>query len=265
MKKYIKDILKKIIPQKEVSSLSDNNVYPAYCMEASKNERIFLNFRRNEIYNQILEHVTEKEGAEYIIEIKKQSNRLNDLAIFKENDLYGNPIKIKYPEIGEISPTTLRYIKVLSDLENTIGELNNLNIIEIGVGYGGQCRVIQAVSKPSSYTLVDLDAALALTKTYLNKFNIANKLHYKTMEELDNVEYDLLISNYAFSELPRNIQDIYLEKVILKSKHGYITYNEINPIHFNSYKKDQLLQIISNSKITDEVPLTSEKNCIIKW
>ncbi len=268
MKKLILTFIKKIFPppkNKSVTSLSDNEIYPDFCLKASKDMKIFADFRRNEIYNQILEHVTEKQGADYITEIKKQSTRLKDITLFKENDLYGNPVKKNYPETGEVSPSTLRYIKVLTDLEITFGDLNNLHIIEIGVGYGGQCRIINSIYSPSLYTLIDLSPALELAKTYLKNFNLKSILDFKTMEELEVKNYDLIISNYAFSELPKNIQDIYLEKVILKSKRGYITYNDINPPHFNSYKKEQLLQLIPNSKVSAEVPLTSEKNCIITW
>ena len=68
------------------------------------------------------------------------------------------------------------------------------------------------------------------------------------MNELDIDNYDIVISNYAFTELPRSIQDIYLKKVILNSSNGYITYNEIVPEYFNTYKRDELLKIIPAQK-----------------
>jgi len=262
MKNFLSEFLKRINPK---TSLSDNGRYPSFCLEASRDPSVFVNFRRNEIYNEILEHVTDQEALVYISEIKRQSNRLENIELFKENDLYGNPIKKNYPDIGEISPTTLRYVKVLTDLEVMLGNLNNLKIIEIGVGYGGQCRIINSIFNPASYTLVDLKPALELTKAYLNNFKTKSPLIYKTMDDLQPETYDLVISNYAFTELPKKIQDIYLKKVILKSKNGYITYNDINPPEFDSYKKEKLIGIISNSKISAEVPLTSEKNCIITW
>jgi putative sugar O-methyltransferase len=262
MRKILSDLLKRV---KSKTSISDNGSYPSFCLEASRDKNIFLNFRRNKIYNEILEHVTEQEGLVYVSEIKRQSDRLKNIELFKENDLYGNPIKKSYSGIGEISPTTLRYIKVLTDLEVMLGSLNNLKIVEIGVGYGGQCRIINSVFNPTSYTLIDLKPVLNLAKTYLGNYNIPSTIEYKVMENLKIQDYDLIISNYAFTELPKNIQDVYLKKVILKSKKGYITYNDINPPEFNSYKKEALLNIIPNSKISEEVPLTSEKNCIITW
>ena len=202
----------------------------------------------------------------YLDEIKKNfPNYSNYLEKFIENDLWGNPDLVEYPETGNISPSTLRYIKVYSDLQNLFGSLDGLKICEIGVGYGGQCRIINSVNSPSAYTLVDIKQALLLTQRYLDNYILSSKVNYLTMNELDVEQYDLVISNYAFTELPRKIQDVYLKKVILNSDKGYITYNEISPAHFDSYKREELLNIIPNSKIVDEKPLTHPKNCIIVW
>jgi phospholipid N-methyltransferase len=140
-----------------------------------------------------------------------------------------------------------------------------LNICEIGVGYGGQCRIINSVTSPDKYTLVDIKPALSLTQRYLDNYILNSVVRYKTMNELEIQNYDLVISNYAFSELPRSIQDVYLSKIILNSKKGYITFNEISPGYFNSYKREELIDIIPNSLIIEEKPLTHPKNCIIVW
>ncbi len=74
-----------------------------------------------------------------------------------------------------------------------------------------------------------------------------------------------MISNYAFTELPRTIQEVYLRKVILRSKRGYITYNEITPPAFRSLKVDELTAIIPGTRILKEEPLSHPRNCIIVW
>ena len=82
-----------------------------------------------------------------------------------------------------------------------------------------------------------------------------------------DVKSDLLISNYAFSELNKFVQDIYLEKVILNSKSGYITWNgEGRKIwDTDGYGVDELLSKIPNSKIIPETPLSAEGNVVIVW
>ena len=78
-------------------------------------------------------------------------------------------------------------------------------------------------------------------------------------------DYDLVISNYAFSELRREVQDMYLEKIILRSKRGYITWNSISLKNFGGYSVNELLAKIPGSIRIDERPLTDPDNCIIIW
>ncbi|WP_022668335.1 putative sugar O-methyltransferase [Desulfospira joergensenii] len=264
MKDMPSKILRKFAP-KRIHSLSDNQTYPQFCSQASSDELIFNNFRRSPIYTEILEHVTEKLGLEYFKIISDNPDFLHSMAGFKENDNYGNPVKYDYPEIGMISPSTLRYIKVLSDIRTLFETLDDFDICEIGVGYGGQCRILNSYYTPETYCLVDIQPALALAQKYLDNFPITSTLSYRTMDQLAQGNYDLVISNYAFTELPRKIQDVYMEKIILCSKRGYITYNEITPKEFKSYKADELAAIIPGAQILEEKPLTHPTNCIIVW
>ena len=248
------------------SSLSDNDKYPNFCLKAANDLRVFANFRQNKIYRKILEHVDSKTGQLYLDEIiNTRPDLIAEIGKIKANDLYGNPSLFDYKNIGKICPSTLRYAKVYADLLNHFGRLDGLRIAEIGVGYGGQCRMINALAKPEEYTLVDIKPALLLAQTYLDGYILSSVARYKTMNELTKNTYDLVISNYAFTELRREIQDVYLDKIILNSKHGYITYNEITPAEFKSYKKDELIKILPNATILDEKPLTFKGNCIIIW
>lgn len=269
MNHWLINIIRKIFgwagPAPVSTSLSDNQVYPQICIQASNDYRHFNNFRRNPEYNKILEHVSEKEGNEYFKEISKDSDILSSISLFKLNDAYGNPRLYEYPDIGMISPTTLRYIKVLVDLRAYFRTLDNLKICEIGVGYGGQCRIINTFFKPATYCLVDIQPALSLAQRYLDNFALSSVISYKTMNELETKNYDLVISNYAFTELPRSLQEVYIKKIILNSKRGYITYNEITPEEFRSYKSEELITLIPESVKLQENPLTHPKNCIIMW
>ncbi len=271
MKQQFKNLIKKIpgiqnivLISKTSTSISDNQVYPDFCLKASNSIKVFNRFRQNPVYKGILEHVNEAQGQIYLDEINKHSELLVHMDEFKKNDDFGGAELITYPVVGAISPSTLRYIKVLGDLNALFGSLNNMTICEIGVGYGGQCRILHVIDTPAKYTLVDIAPALMLAERYMDNF-IAGTIEYKTMNELEKKEYDLVISNYAFTELPREIQNVYLKKVILNSKRGYITYNQISPEHFHSYTKEELLKMIPGAKIVPEVPLTHPNNCIIVW
>jgi hypothetical protein len=189
---------KNTVPLKLKTSLSDNDKYPDFCLKASNDVLVFSNFRQNPVYREILEHVTPQLGQEYLATIYDcRPGLLKDISKIKENDIYGNPDLVEYELVGEICPSTLRYTKVLADLLNLFISLDELNIIEIGVGYGGQCRVINSITSPKKYTLVDIKPALLLAQCYLDGFVLPSVMKYKTMNELEKSKYDLVISNYA--------------------------------------------------------------------
>jgi hypothetical protein len=264
VKSAIAKVLRKLTGA-ALRGVSDNKRYPQFCSRASRDESEFSAFRSNPIYNEILEHVTEKQGGQYLEIIATDHVLFGAMDRFKRNDEFGGPQTSEYPSIGRISPSTLRYVKVLADLKKLFGSLDDLDICEIGIGYGGQCRIINAWFSSASYCLIDIAPALALTRRYLENYAISSILSYRTMNELAPQDYDLAISNYAFTELPRAIQDEYLQKVIMRSRRGYITYNEISPAEFRSYTADERLRLIPGAERISEEPLTHPKNCLIVW
>lgn len=272
---YMKLIKKMLRPKKASqadnynTSLADtiSNEYPLFCARAATNDSVFATFRTNPVYMQILEHVDDIMGQKYLDYILKTRRfEPKDFEGFRQNDWYGGASIRYYKEIGYMSPSTLRYIKVLGDLIESFGDLSNKDICEIGIGYGGQARIIMSMFDVKSYTFVDLDSVLSLSKKYLSHFSgLENKLHFKRMEDLEKRDYDLFISNYAFSELRSNIQDIYIEKIIKNAKHGYITFNNIAPKDFN-YPLEQYESLFGKQiHIANETPNSHPLNKILTW
>jgi hypothetical protein len=249
------------------TSISDIDDYKQICKMAYENDEIFNNFKRDDNYNFVLEHTDRNVGLGYINYIKNTKIDLSKIDKFKQNDEQGSPIRYSYEEpYGLISPTTLRYIKVLSEIEMLFGSLDGKKIIEIGVGYGGQSKMIMDYFNVAEYNYVDLPEVLNLTQKYLKKYNYENTNFYD-YENLPDKEYDFIISNYAFTECNRDIQTIYLDKIINKSKMGYITGNYIgqffNVDTMNKYEIQE--KINKKSSFIDEIPLTHQNNYILLW
>ena len=253
------------------SSISEKGRYPLVCYLASKDERVFSTFKRNYFYRQILEHVSQPLGAEYLDVINEYGLfSPEDWQEFSKNDLYGSPIMAAYNILGKnvtISPTTIRYAKVLCDILAMYDVSAIKSVAEIGIGYGGQCRLIRTKLPGAAYTLIDLPEVLGLAEKYLSLYpECRENIRYVDGGHLYlDDDYDLVISNYAFSELRRDVQDMYIDKVILKSKRGYITYNPLSYKYLDGYSDDELLAKIPGSEKIDERPLTYEGNCIIVW
>jgi hypothetical protein len=250
-----------------MNSISDSSNYRSACRLAYENEDEFKNFKSDPHYNGILEHVSSEQGDLYLDYININFPEfMSKIERFKLNDIYGGPKLYNYQEIGEISPSTLRYIKVLSDLKSIFGNLDGKKIIEIGGGYGGQCFILNQIFGFKEYSIVDLDEPLLLTDKYLKRLEVNHRSI--SIDEVHNIEedFDLVISNYAYSEVSRDLQNLYWEKIIKKSKNGYLTLNFISHLFgIDSYSENDLLLKISekNPALLKETPQTFEKNVIL--
>lgn len=226
--------------------LNDIRSYLLVCEYAAKDERVFSNFKQEPAYRQILEHVCYEGGLRYIETLEVPIEEvLTKLDNFKQNDKYGNPDLYEYEKLGKISPTTIRYIKNTYDIFSYFKNTKIKNIVEIGGGYGGLCTVMNSVFDFDNYIIIDLPQVNELSKKYISKFpELKDKVQVYTLDQIEEIDgIDLLISNYAFSELSRNLQDEYYDKVISKSDNFYMMYNHISK---NNLQFDEFLDIFSN-------------------
>jgi hypothetical protein len=247
-----------------------NNLYDKYtdlCLQAVKDEEVFKDFKSRPDFTYMLEHVTYEQGLGYLAEIKRlQPKLLNNIECFATNDSLGSPKTFRYDEINmEISPTTLRYVKALADLMTYFGSLDGMDIVEIGIGYGGQCKIINDYFVPKSYTLIDLPQVILLADKYLDCFEIQNTV-FQTPNWVSEARYDLCMSNYCFTEIDRPAQDMYAKTVINRSAKGYITCNHLNQREKEgAFTRNEIFNLKENGFFIPEEPLTAPHNAIYIW
>ena len=250
------------------TSITDSEMHTMYgelCRQASKDNKVFKNFRSYQVMIQAIDHVTIAQGELYIDEIERKGPWRNQYSqILNKIDSIGNPKQFRFKH-GKFSPTLLRYLKVYSDLVQQFGPLRNLSISEIGVGFGGQSSLISLIDQPIAYNLYDIPPVLELSQLFMSTLRIPR--NFKSFDGRNPYpsNQDLVLSNYAFSELNREIQSQYLESVILRSARGYITWNDLSQKYLNGFSLAELLRLIPNSEIVPEVPNTSLGNSIIIW
>jgi len=251
-------------------SISETIDYPHFCELAAKDDSIFQSFKRQAVYQQVLEHVSFGQGKQYLTYITcHYPFLLESLNKFRLNDLIGNPYIYDFGDgIGSFSPSTLRYIKVTGDLISIFGDLSQMQIIEIVGGYGGQCTVLNGLSQFKTYCIIDLPGPALLTQKYLSALDIPNVTLLSSKDPLPENSYDLVISNYAFSEISKEEQQIYIKKILNRSKRGYLTYNCISSIfNINSLELSELIALLTlpNRKIEirNETPSTNQDNFIL--
>ena len=276
----IKAILSKIVfllslKQEEFSgsiknrSDSDNGSYLSAVSKINRNYKHFAGFKKNATYRQILEHVSFQQGVDYIEIIEKQNNLVfKNIGKLSLNDLVGNPDLFDF-KFGKFSPTSLRYGKVASDLEEIFGANFGKNLVEIGVGYGGQALLLDQFYDIDKYLLVDLQEVLNLASKYLDHHLLNLAYDTKTINRIEKEDtWDLAISNYAFSELPKNLQLLFVEKVLKNSKRGYLTMNSGNSEtgrDFNKLSLSELREVLPDFEVVEEKPPTYDGNYIIVW
>ena len=247
------------------TSISDGSTYLLICKETLNNKNVYKNFRRYEAYFDILEHVSKDLGFEYLKIILKADPLLKSFNQSKIQNSIGNPIKYYYRKTGFTSPTLLRYLKVHDELNTLFGPLDNKIITEIGVGYGGQAGVIMLNNQISHYNLFDLEEVNNLASKFLRDIGIYSNFTTFDGRNPSLVKSNLVVSNYAFSELNRNTQNLYLENVILNSETGYLTWNDLGYRNFGALSINEIVERIPNANIIDEQPQSDPSNKIIVW
>ena len=211
----------------EITSASDRDVYRNFCREAATSDSVFRAFKRNQYYIQILQGEPYSLGIDFVSEIEKKFSReaLSRINWPNINDEIGSPQCYDFPLIGTSCPATIRYFYFALDILQKFDNLLDSNIVEIGGGYGGQCFIFSQLNEFNSYHIFDLPEVNKLTEKYVRVCGLKNVYSHTLDEEIRLYPIDLVISNFAFSECCKSVQDLYLEKVIQFSKQGYMVYN----------------------------------------
>ena len=219
------------------------NPYLQICKLAAQSSDYFNIFKSHGAYRHVLEHVSEDEGQKYLDEIK--IDYMDKLSEIKQNDLLGGPVTYTYDKVGTISSTTLRYLKNTSDIITKFGNSFD-SIVEIGGGYGGLCKVLSSFVNFEQYLLLDLEECNLLSRKYLSHFDLPTLSH--RAEEIDEIDenFDLLISNYAFSECHKKVQLDYINRFIKKSNNFYIMHNNFHPEQ-GTITHDKFAEIMSDT------------------
>jgi len=222
--------------------------YLETCRSAVEDDEIFAKFKSLQGYKNILEHVTPRQGAEYLqsaIEMAEGA-LLENIEAFKENDIIGTPDKFSYPETGKISPTTIRYIKNVFEMATLLGESPISRVVEVGGGYGGLCKTLSVVCDFDEYILIDLPEAVAVQEKYLKNFpELYAKCKFVSCDDVKKIKnIDLFISNYALSECDYDTQLNYYDKLVANSKFAYIIYNLVN---FNDFYYNKFTEKVSEA------------------
>jgi hypothetical protein len=246
---------------------SDDLGYLASVRRAVSDEAFLLNFRSDPDYKVVLEHVSYSLGQMYLDEIvsKYNANPSSVFAGLSKLSEFGNPVVHNFAGAGAVSPTILRYVKVAYEMEALFGDLSRMKIGEIGVGFGGQAAVLNGLFGVSEYVAFDLPEVLRLFELFNRRTDSHIVAKLVDGRKPESEEVDILVSNYAFSELSMSIQDEYLNKVVLRARSGYMIWNNLSSKHLDGYSLRDIIRKIPGAIVLKETPRSAKSNRMIVW
>lgn len=224
---------------------SDYSKYVDYVREICDSGSLD-NFKNKKVYADILEHVSYEQGLEYLRCIKEKTPfEMKDVVEFcLKNDSVGSPHTngFDFGDFGKVnvSPTSLRYVYqshlILAHLQELDLE-EEINIVEIGGGYGGLCVALYHFSfyygvKINSYTIIDLGQVIRLQEMFHRSLSSLEKCDIKYVDASthgrDIETYRMFcISNYCYSEISLDNQHWYRYWLFPKVSHGFMCWNNI--------------------------------------
>jgi putative sugar O-methyltransferase len=252
------------LASKNPKSLSELDDYLTLCALAATNIDYFNKFRSCKSYRAILENVDGLAGENLLSVIESYGKSGAEFRHLWHSEI-GKPYTYQISGLGRISPTELRYSKIVCELEILFGSLDGFKITEIGVGFGGQGGQILRAFAVAEYEFVDLSEPLQLVKRYLSEIKASENVRLTSPDRVLGEKRDLVISNYAFSELTLELQEEYFEKIVSRSEKGFFIYNQITPDEYRTMSAKEFAARIEGAEIFSERPLSHPGNVVVVW
>lgn len=262
---YVLDRIRLSRRPTQSSSISDNGLFPAFCSYAAGSTRVLRRFRRSPIFEAILEHTSVDQGDEYWQIARRDSFIAAHAKSLAMGDTCGGPRVHPFGHDVVASPSLMRYLKVAADLHRLFGDLSGMRIVELGGGYGGQARVLTSLFSPERYTIIDLPEVALLQRRYLAESSVdLTRISFVDGRKPVEIRGDLLISNYAVSELARTLQEHYSAR-LAHFPMGYVTFNHMTTPGSAGLTAVEFTEPLEGASIEPETPLTGEGNVLITW
>jgi putative sugar O-methyltransferase len=261
------------------SSITDNGWWSKFCARQAADDRRFARFRRAFRHRLIVEATPPAEARQHLARVLRQTPHYQALFDkFLTLDRLGAPRMTEFAKDVWFAPNTVRYMRYLSDCETRFGNLDGATIVEIGIGFGGQCKIFFDRFAIGKYILIDLPGPIALARRVLTQLlgpeTVAQRLLFLEAGNagapagLPEGRFDLAISTLAFSECHRSIQQGYLNTVLSRARCGYIHRNEISG--FFGLRSLRLAEIEAALPVKldvekDDITYWYDRNDILSW
>lgn len=241
--------------------------YREICKKAATDPQYLATFRSIPEFRLAFEITSGESFAQYVVASERLSSKIEN---FRLLETIGQPVLNYYPDLGNFSATSLRYICLADQIKKMVALPPNPVIAEIGAGFGGQCFMLSQLHPFAKYYFFDLPEVELLIRKVMDTLNVQNTYCIPMEEHLPEERIDLVISNYAFSECDREIQMEYFERIIKKADRGYMIYNQIiQDSGIDSLSLEEFVQLLRSiglrPKTHKELLSTAPGNYVVIW
>ena len=147
----------------------------------------------------------------------------------------------------------LNYFKLISSINGG----NNIKIAEIGAGIGGEYCLFSKLKdllpvnfKSCVYEVYDLPSSKKIIQKFCTSLDIALPVFKDIYSDVNGLEeYDLVISNGAFSEMRGKLINDYYNKVVERSKCGYFlsNFHTHSSVHADGWSAEDFMRKLKDS------------------
>lgn len=209
----------------ENGSISAGMPWTRVCAALAEGTLDGRDFRRLRAVRNVVETVGPTEARHYLRRTREWGAEWLESPQVAAIDDWGNPVRL--PRIllsttRAFSPTTLRYLATALWLKRSGKLPHGTTLLEIGVGFGGLAAMNAMISEATTI-LADLPQVEQAAMSVLSDLGLES--YAMTSSNGIPEPLPLVVSNYAFTELNRELQDQYLERYLKHARHGVIVSN----------------------------------------
>jgi hypothetical protein len=259
--------IKRPLPSVECIAAVDGSIsgtmdWPRACAALASGALTSKNFRRIHAVRQVVETLGPVDGRHFARWIRDSApGYLTDKRV-AAIDAWGNPIRWPAACLGTpraFSPTTLRFLAHALWLKKEGFVKEGGTVVEIGVGFGGLAAMNAIVSNATTI-MIDLPPVAKAAMLQMRELGLGN---FASNDQSKATAGDVcFISNYAFTELSREMQDAYVDVFIRHAERGVILSNaSVFAQHMRSRDNNQIIELVSKLGAHAKVEKNSEILC----
>lgn len=256
-------------------SISGTMDWPRVCAALASCAWTSKNFRKIHAVRQVVETLGPVDGGYFGKWICDNApDYLTDQRVISI-DFWGDPIRWPAACLGTpraFSPTTLRYLAHALWLKKEGFVTEGGTVVEIGVGFGGLAAMNAIVSNATTI-MIDLPPVVEAAMLQMRELGLAN---FASIDLSKATASDVcFISNYAFTELTREMQDAYADQFIRHADRGAMLSNAaIFAGQIDGRNNDEIIDLLRTMNIHSEKDYHASvlcpadnycKVCLIRW